>query len=390
MVTCAAENRVGGSFARHLPIPPMNEDGHVLKSRRGLLAAGLAAAVVAALGVASTLKAGAEQIPGAPGESKAPAAASPVGADKVLTPPAELPWGSHPQKIKKGRAGASSSALRAAGADAAAADTSGSTQPEDAFAPKGRTAKTSFLKTETIDVKPPAPSSTDAVPPAAVATDSTVNFLYNVGSQTATADGLYATLTIAKPTVAAVDYHSLAELAVQSADGTQIVELGWNVDRSVNGDDDPHLFVYHWINQKTTCYNGCGFVQYSSNVKPGDTLTYGVAKKFGVQFSDGNWWVAFDSEWIGYFPATLWSDAGVTFTQGGFLQVFGEVAAASTKPCTQMGTGITPDLSTSAFVASITYINGPTVAMNMRSTTDVYAVNVLSTRTFRYGGPGVC
>jgi hypothetical protein len=28
--------------------------------------------------------------------------------------------------------------------------------------------------------------------------------------------------------------------------------------------------------------------------------------------------------------------------------------------------------------------------MNMRTTTDVYGMNPLSTRTFRYGGPGAC
>ena len=43
----------------------------------------------------------------------------------------------------------------------------------------------------------------------------------------------------AKPALATSDYHSLAELAVQSADGNHIVEVGWNVDRVVNGDDDP-------------------------------------------------------------------------------------------------------------------------------------------------------
>jgi len=364
----------------------------VLKSRRGLLAAGLATAVIGVSGVVFTLNAGADQIPGTPGSSSSSAAGSPAAAD--ATPPTDLPWGSRPHKIRKGAAGASSKTLRAAGLDAAPADQSGSTDPEDAFAPKGRTAKNTFLKSETTDIKPPQPApskSTSVVPPAAVSTDSTVNFLYNVGSQAAVSDGLYATMTIAKPKLATVDYHTLAELALESADGQQIVELGWNVDRTVNGDDDPHLFVYHWINQATTCYNGCGFVQYSTTVKPGDTLTYDVSKKFGIQYFNGAWWIAFDSEWIGYFPEQLWLDKSVSsFSQAGLLQVFGEVAASSTKPCTGMGNGVTPDLSTSAFIASVAYINGPSVALNIRSTTDVYAVNALSTRTFRYGGPGVC
>lgn len=366
----------------------MNEDGHVLKSRRGLLAAGLVAAVIGGLGVASTLNAGAGQIPGSVGGRKAAAA-----APTLLTPPARLPWGSVPRKIKKGRGGESSSDLRADGADAAPADTSGSTKPEDAFAPKGRAAKNTYLKTETTDVKPPLPtasrSASAVVPPAAAASDA-ANFLYNLGSQAAVADGLYATMTVAKPELATQDFHTLAEVAVESADGKQIVEVGWNVDRSINGDDDPHLFVYHWVNQATSCYNGCGYVQYATDVKPGDTLTYDVAKKFGIQYTGGAWWILFDTEFIGYFPGTLWSDAGVTFTQGGFLQVFGEVAAASAinESCTDMGNSSTPDLSTSAFAASVNFINGPTVSLSIRSTTDFYKVNALSTKTFRYGGPG--
>jgi len=53
----------------------------VLKSRRGLLAAGLAVAVVGALGVASTLNAGAEQIAGAPDQE--PVAAAPTSSDNL-------------------------------------------------------------------------------------------------------------------------------------------------------------------------------------------------------------------------------------------------------------------------------------------------------------------
>jgi hypothetical protein len=57
----------------------------------------------------------------------------------------------------------------------------------------------------------------------------------NTGSQAAETDGFYANLTIAKPKLEKGDYHTLAELSLQSADTTQIVEVGWNVDRAVNG-----------------------------------------------------------------------------------------------------------------------------------------------------------
>ena len=94
----------------------------MLKSRRGLLAAGLAVAVVGALGVASTLNAGAEQIAGAPDQE--PVAAAPTSSDDVSTPPTLLPWGARPERVRKGRAGVSARTLRADGLDAASNDTS--------------------------------------------------------------------------------------------------------------------------------------------------------------------------------------------------------------------------------------------------------------------------
>jgi len=409
----------------------------VLKSRRGLLAAGLAVVVAGALGVASTLNAGAEQITGAPDR---PASITGPDAEDDSTPPAVLPWGERPERIRKGRAGANSRSLRADGFDAASNDANGSEVPRGRYAPKGRSGKNSYLKTEVTDVAPPEPSAdpsattaptatatatatatdpatttttsspsqttvatttgttlTTTAPAVATSTvppdggESKVTYLYNVGSQMAETDGFYTNATIGKPVLGKADYHTLAELAVQSADGQQIVEVGWNVDRVVNGDDDPHLFVYHWVNRTPSCYNGCGFEQYSKNVKPGDTLAYDVTKKFGIQYANGAWWIAFDSEWIGYFPEKLWNDQGVKFSRSGLVQVFGEVAAASDKPCTQMGNGQSPDKSSSAaMLSSVTYLNGPTVAMTIRSTSDVYSVAALSTRSFRYGGPGAC
>jgi hypothetical protein len=417
----------------------MNEDGHVLKSRRGLLAAGLAVAVVGAFGVASTLSAGADQIPGDQDASQAPVAATADATDDASAPPVILPWGDRPVRVHRGRAGTSSRVLTDQGLQAASDD-----GPHRDFAPKGKSTRTTFLKSEQADYQPPAPaasasattgattapattspattspattspattSPTKAAAAAGVAplaatdaptaatttsppatgggTDSDVNFLYAVGSQTATADGLYANLTVSRPVLAKGDYHTLAELAVQSADSQQIVEVGWNVDRAVNGDDDPHLFVFHWVNGQPTCYNTCDFQPYDGGVAPGDTLPADTSKKFGVQYFNGAWWVAYDTTWVGYFPDKDWTSQGVTFTKAGFMQVFGEVAASSPKPCTQMGNGLAVDDANGARIGSITYLNGPAVAMNMRSTTDVYGLNALSTRTFRYGGPGAC
>jgi Neprosin len=337
-----------GIFARG---PPTDKDGHVPISRRGLLATGLTVAVVATIGVVSTMNAGAQETPAA-------------AAVEPGRPPALLPWGATPRPLRTGRTGASSAALAAAGASAS---NDRPTRPVTNFAPKGR------------GVAP--------APPSAAKQAAADPYLYATGSQDAATDGVGALLTVARPRVAAADRHSLAEVAVRSADHQQAVEVGWTVDRLTNGDEDTHLFVFHWVNGKQTCYNACGFVPYDgASIAPGATLAIGASKMFGIQHSAGAWWVAYDSEWIGSFPDTLWDS---TFTKTGQVLVYGEVSAASLKPCTAMGTGVKPDDPASAKISSVTYVNGPAVSLGLSTTdSELYPAVASTERSFRYGGPG--
>ena len=343
------------------------------KPRRALVATGLAAAVVGALGVVSTLDASAGQTPGG---------ARGAAAEPVPVPPERLPWGDRPSKIKLAKPGANSAAVAADGA--AAADPGGAPDSVPESAPKGRSFKTNVLKREQAT----APQSADTAGVAA----ASVYYHYALGSQTGDTDGTWAYLTVAKPTLAAADFHTLTEVAVQSADGQQIVEVGWTVDRQVNGDDDPHLFVYHWKDRKPGCYNGCGFVPYGTTAKPGDTLPTGAQKRFGIQHSGTVWWIAYNSEWIGYFPDSIW---GGTYTKGGLTQWFGEVASASASPCTDMGNGLPASDLNAARVSGIMLTNGPVPNAAVRSTSKLYTVEVVDVNAptvtaFRYGGPGAC
>jgi hypothetical protein len=162
-------------------------------------------------------------------------------------------------------------------------------------------------------------------------------YYYSGAYQFVISPGTSAFITQHLPWLLPSDYHSLAEMAVQSADTRQIVEVGWTVDREVNGDDNPHLFVYHWVDGVATCYNGCGWVQSSPTRFPGMRLAYdGTASQYMIQYREGNWWIGYQGEWIGYFPGSLWN--GI-YTQSGLIQWFGELAAAAgtTLPLSSIG-----------------------------------------------------
>jgi hypothetical protein len=369
-------------------------------SRRGLLAAGLTVAVISSIGVGSMINASADDNADSPPAADAPATVPTDATDTDSTntvapgedapldlpPVSTLPWGEPPHRMKVGRQGATSATLAATGASAARDDSDTSPTPE--FGPKGHTTRTGALtEQETTVVPPPLPPT--AYEPVNA---KDVYYIYSVGKQTAQTDGVAASVMIGKPRVGPNDWHSLAEIAVQSADSQQVVEVGWTVDRATNGDDDPHLFVFSWVDGGPQCYNECGFVPAKgASIKPGDTLVSGTAKNFGVQHINGAWWIAYDTEWIGAFTDKQWNGK---FTRSGLVQFFGEVAASSPQPCTEMGTGELGGSATAAKFGSVIYVNGPTVSLNVKNIgvsdedTKIYNYYRFSDRTFRFGGPG--
>ncbi|GAA3955818.1 hypothetical protein GCM10022629_81370 [Amorphoplanes auranticolor] len=368
------------------------------------------------MGTVWTLNASAEETPEAEApaavvasaaESAPPAGGAPAAEETKLEPPKLLPWGTKPQRLKRGKAGASSKAVAAAGADAAPADTSGSATPTPEYAPKGgQGANGKFLKSARTTVVPPTPPTAGTVE-AAAAADRVVNFHYAVGAQVGETDGTWASLTIEKPKLVEGDYHTLAELAVRSADSQQTVEVGWTVDRSVNGDDDPHLFVFFWKDGVPQCYNACGWTQIHKTIKPGATLPVGTQKRFGIVHDGNAWWIAYNTEYLGYFHDSNWEGR---FTRAGLSQWFGEVASPSLTPCTQMGNGKPASDGDAARIGSINMTKGPTVGfeLDMRPKFKVEPAITLppvqiekhdepywtpwsghqrTTTTFRYGGP---
>lgn len=215
--------------------------------------------------------------------------------------------------------------------------------------------------------------------------------------QRTVADGATANVTIAKPRVWSADTHSLASLAVRSADGRDNVQIGWTVDQLLNPDDEPRLFVIHRANGIDSCYNysdnnddnvnDCGFEPYqASSIRPGAALPPGQVKRFSIQHSGDRWWVGYDTGWIGSFPDSLWSGE---FTYASTMQYFGEVSAVSNRPCADMGTGSVRTVEAARF-GSIAVINGRQAPLKADVEDDNYEVVIVSDRTFRYGGPSTC
>jgi hypothetical protein len=209
--------------------------------------------------------------------------------------------------------------------------------------------------------------------------------------QYVTSDGAYLSTPVQSPVVASADYHSLAELAVESSDGQQIIEIGWRVYRPQ--DQTPRLFIYHWVNGQGTCYNsGCGYVQSTSTtIAPNMALTASSTPvQFAIEYYQGNWWYGYNGTWFGYLPGSLWSG---TFTKTGLVQMFGEVSSTTTRPCSNMGNGVLGTSTSAVAVTGIGYYNTTTAANVTRITPDdstLYDSQVTSPSSFRYGGPGAC
>jgi uncharacterized protein (TIGR03382 family) len=193
-----------------------------------------------------------------------------------------------------------------------------------------------------------------------------------------------------QPTVTAADAHSLAEMAVESADGMQIVEVGWTVDPGLNGDALPHLFVFHWVDGVAGCYNGCGWQQVSRTRYPGMIVALTSEPQQAIyQFFNSAWWVWYQSEWIGFFPASLW---GGDFASAGLIQWFGEVAGVA-EPGSQMGDGLLPSQTGAAFMTNLQVEDASgdsqTASLSPSGLTDPAAYGLTVTDAgFLFGGPG--
>jgi hypothetical protein len=208
-------------------------------------------------------------------------------------------------------------------------------------------------------------------------------------------DGLGANLEIEAQFLKSTDYHGLSQLALQKTGG-QAIEFGTTVDPALFGNSQPHIFAGYRKNGVWAGY-GVGFVDYAPNTSYtyGTQLPTGTAKRFLIQYSAGNFWLAYDGAWIGYIPGTVFTAApSVTFISGDLFQVFMEESGSTVQSCSDLGNGLPASDVNAGRLGSISiYGTVPTTATVVTasvipSTAIGYTVTALSARTVRGGGPG--
>ncbi len=182
---------------------------------------------------------------------------------------------------------------------------------------------------------------------------------YGATAQSINCLGGEGLISLFDPYTAHSDEFSLSQIALEGnreTGGRQTVEAGWQEYRDKYGDWIPHLFVYYTTNgysKDGDNFGGYnqevnGWVQYSNSVYPGATSSH-VSTPGGAQWElfikyqlyQENWWLNVGGEWIGYYPASLFSNPGLR-DQADRILFFGEIvdsASHADATQTQMGTG---------------------------------------------------
>lgn len=223
-------------------------------------------------------------------------------------------------------------------------------------------------------------------------------YYYGSAAFSTAADGGGMTQSIEKPQYVDTggEGHSLDELAVQGGDKNgNIVEIGWFVSTEQYGNANPHIFVFHWKNWAQTCYDDCGWVQWSSTYYPGMDLGSAVGKKvyIGYVYYQGNWWAWFDNQWMGYFPGSEWDGK---YTKTSLIQWFGEVASANgIPPKTDMGNGQLPTSANAASMRTLCDVDATAWVCWYRDQQSLsrtvpkyYDISRIAFGATSYGGPG--
>jgi hypothetical protein len=165
--------------------------------------------------------------------------------------------------------------------------------------------------------------------------------------------GAVSRLNIWRPQLPEGQIFSLSQMwcVAQGPNGRQTAEVGWHVNPSVTGHDQPAIFCY-WTGDgyaTPTSYNGHNgdFLFHGSDTVLGVPIT-DISVAGGAQIDvycalklyEGNWWVYVggdqDANAIGYFPGTLYN-GGPLASGAAEVDFGGEVCGGP--PFAPMGSG---------------------------------------------------
>jgi len=151
---------------------------------------------------------------------------------------------------------------------------------------------------------------------------------YAASAQVVECFGTDGNISAWDPYVEHADEFSLGQCALVRGTGTgkQTIEAGHQEYRQKYGDWVPHLFVFYTTNGYTKKgddiggYNEDvdGWVQVDDRVHPGATSSP-VSSLGGDQYVmqlrwqlwQGDWWLRVNGRWLGYYPGSLFSTAGL-------------------------------------------------------------------------------
>jgi Neprosin len=168
----------------------------------------------------------------------------------------------------------------------------------------------------------PKPPSGGSAPP------NPFEYFHAQSAQSVNCVGCETWLNVWRPYVQYSGDHSIMQLGMQNYDlpKRQSLEAGWTCDQNLNGDWDPHLFIYYTTNGYTQDGDNIGgynrevdgWIQVSNSIYPGATLSPvstvgGPQNGFAIRYQlfGLNWWFWVQSnangtgEWIGYYPSWL-------------------------------------------------------------------------------------
>lgn len=206
------------------------------------------------------------------------------------------------------------------------------------------------------------------------------------------ATGVQADFLQAAPVCSGGCGHSIVEFMVSDAANKNTIEFGWGVQP---GATKPTLGIGLWANGSPINANA-NFVNESTTVKIGSAVTPGAKGTYKINFNpaSGRWNLYYNGTWLGFFPESVWTSRGTSFTSMGWDQVFGEVVQPSlTVGHMQMGNGILGSQAGSTTVSNYTLI-GANVASQLTgffvdANAKFYNQGSTSGTGFSYGGPGV-